>query len=274
MPFPEFERPSPNRGEGGHEGLGVLFHHSGLGFADTIALMTDPASRVSYHCLIGPEGERCTLVPDAGIAWHAGASAFRGRERCNDFLLGVVLGRHLRRPALGPPDRLRPGMARAPLAGARLGPRLPHRPPPGLAREEARPQPRGMGPAAGGGRRAFRGRVRAQPRFHVEIGARRPHKNSAAVPMNLPSDTPRLPKWIFFLGYVSLLGLAWIIHDGSNHRGRGAPSSRLWSASPLRPSSSRSPSWRTTRTARTRPWTTARGRSRRWPPPSPPRPSR
>ncbi len=89
MPFPEFERPSPNRGEGGHEGLGVLFHHSGLGFEETIALMTDPASRVSYHCLIGPEGERCTLVPDSQVAWHAGASAFRGRERCNDFLLGV-----------------------------------------------------------------------------------------------------------------------------------------------------------------------------------------
>jgi hypothetical protein len=41
--------------------------------------------------------------------------------------------------------------------------------------------------------------------------------------MNLPSDTPRLPKWIFFLGYVSLLGLAWIIHDGSDHPWSGGP---------------------------------------------------
>jgi len=89
MAFPESERLSPNRGSGVHEGLGVLFHHSGLGFAETIERMSDPASRVSYHCLIGPGGERCTLVPDAQVAWHAGASRFRGRERCNDFLLGV-----------------------------------------------------------------------------------------------------------------------------------------------------------------------------------------
>lgn len=89
MAFPESERLSPNRGGAGHEGLGVLFHHSGLGFAETIERMSDPASRVSYHCLIGPGGERCTLVPDAQVAWHAGVSRFLGRERCNDFLLGV-----------------------------------------------------------------------------------------------------------------------------------------------------------------------------------------
>jgi AmpD protein len=45
---------------------------------------------VSYHCLIGLDGTRCTLVPDRQIAWHAGASTFLGRSRCNDFLLGVA----------------------------------------------------------------------------------------------------------------------------------------------------------------------------------------
>jgi hypothetical protein len=35
--------------------------------------------------------------------------------------------------------------------------------------------------------------------------------------MNLPSDSPRLPKWIFFLGWACLLALAWFIHDGSTH---------------------------------------------------------
>jgi hypothetical protein len=35
--------------------------------------------------------------------------------------------------------------------------------------------------------------------------------------MNLPSDTPRLPKWIFFLGWVCLITLAWFVHDGSTH---------------------------------------------------------
>lgn len=87
--FREIERPSPNRGAGPHERLGVLFHHSRMGFEDTIARMSDAASQVSYHCLINADGTRCTMVPDAEIAWHAGASRFLMRERCNDFLLGV-----------------------------------------------------------------------------------------------------------------------------------------------------------------------------------------
>jgi N-acetyl-anhydromuramoyl-L-alanine amidase len=90
MPFRQFERLSPNRDETAHERLGVLFHHSGIGFAETVGRMLDPASRVSYHCLIDRDGTRCTLVPETQVAWHAGASRFMGRERCNDFLLGVA----------------------------------------------------------------------------------------------------------------------------------------------------------------------------------------
>jgi AmpD protein len=89
MAFREFARLSPNRDAAPHERLGALFHHSELGFAETIARMMDPASRVSYHCLIDADGTRCTLVPDAEVAWHAGSSRFLGRDRCNDFLLGV-----------------------------------------------------------------------------------------------------------------------------------------------------------------------------------------
>jgi N-acetyl-anhydromuramoyl-L-alanine amidase len=91
MPYPEFERPSPNcDSTPSNEQLGVVFHHSELGFDETIGLMLRPESKVSYHCLIAADGTRCTLVHDADIAWHAGASRFLGRERCNDFLLGVA----------------------------------------------------------------------------------------------------------------------------------------------------------------------------------------
>lgn len=90
MAFARIERASPNRDPTAHERLGALFHHSEMGFDETIARMLDPASRVSYHCLVGPDGTRCTLVPDAQVAWHAGASRFLGRERCNDFLLGIA----------------------------------------------------------------------------------------------------------------------------------------------------------------------------------------
>jgi N-acetyl-anhydromuramoyl-L-alanine amidase len=89
MAFAEISRPSPNRDSAAHERLGVLFHHSRMGFDETIGLMLNPASRVSYHCLIHADGSRCSMVPDTEIAWHAGASRFMGREGCNAFLLGL-----------------------------------------------------------------------------------------------------------------------------------------------------------------------------------------
>lgn len=91
MPFAEIIRLSPNYAVAPpHERLGVLVHHSGLSFEETMARLLDPASRVSYHCLIAADGARCTLVADEHIAWHAGASTFHGRPRCNDFLLGLA----------------------------------------------------------------------------------------------------------------------------------------------------------------------------------------
>ncbi len=91
MSFPEIVRLSPNcAATPAHECLGVLFHHSVMPFDATIARMRDPVSEVSYHCLIAPDGARCTLVRDEHIAWHAGASTFLGRTRCNDFLLGLA----------------------------------------------------------------------------------------------------------------------------------------------------------------------------------------
>lgn len=91
MPFRQFIRLSPNRDLAPpHEQLGVLFHHSVVSFDETIALMLKPESKLSYHLLIGLDGTRCTLVPDEQVAWHAGASLFLGRPRCNEFLLGVA----------------------------------------------------------------------------------------------------------------------------------------------------------------------------------------
>jgi AmpD protein len=47
--------------------------------------------RVSAHFLIRRDGELVQFVPCARRAWHAGASAWRGRERCNDFSVGIEL---------------------------------------------------------------------------------------------------------------------------------------------------------------------------------------
>jgi AmpD protein len=47
--------------------------------------------RVSAHLLIRRDGELVQFVPFHLRAWHAGASSWRGRERCNDFSIGLEL---------------------------------------------------------------------------------------------------------------------------------------------------------------------------------------
>ncbi|MBO1518148.1 1,6-anhydro-N-acetylmuramyl-L-alanine amidase AmpD [Oceanisphaera pacifica] len=47
--------------------------------------------RVSAHCLIRRDGELVQYVPFNKRAWHAGQSNFNGRERCNDFAIGIEL---------------------------------------------------------------------------------------------------------------------------------------------------------------------------------------
>ena len=46
---------------------------------------------VSSHLLITREGEVIQFVPFHKRAWHAGVSCFEGREKCNDFAIGIEL---------------------------------------------------------------------------------------------------------------------------------------------------------------------------------------
>ena len=47
--------------------------------------------RVSAHFLVRRDGTALQFVSCLRRAWHAGQSRWRGRERCNDFSLGVEL---------------------------------------------------------------------------------------------------------------------------------------------------------------------------------------
>jgi len=47
--------------------------------------------RVSSHFLIRRDGALLQFVPLQRRAWHAGVSRWRGRERCNDFSVGIEL---------------------------------------------------------------------------------------------------------------------------------------------------------------------------------------
>jgi AmpD protein len=66
-------------------------------FTNTLDVAADPyfatiaTLRVSSHFLIRRDGALLQFVPCALRAWHAGASAWRGRDRCNDFSIGIEL---------------------------------------------------------------------------------------------------------------------------------------------------------------------------------------
>ena len=73
----------------------------GTGIFELFTNRLDPAShryyaqiaslKVSSHFLIRRDGALVQFVPCAKRAWHAGESSWRGRERCNDFSIGVEL---------------------------------------------------------------------------------------------------------------------------------------------------------------------------------------
>lgn len=49
------------------------------------------ALQVSAHFLIKRDGDPIQFVAVNDRAWHAGVSSFGGRERCNDFSIGIEL---------------------------------------------------------------------------------------------------------------------------------------------------------------------------------------
>jgi AmpD protein len=52
---------------------------------------TIAGQRVSAHFLIVRDGRLLQFVPCGLRAWHAGESRWRGRDRCNDFSIGIEL---------------------------------------------------------------------------------------------------------------------------------------------------------------------------------------
>ena len=66
-------------------------------FTNTLDTAAHPALadleglRVSSHLLISRRGALTQFVPFDRRAWHAGASSHRGRERCNDYSIGIEL---------------------------------------------------------------------------------------------------------------------------------------------------------------------------------------
>lgn len=47
--------------------------------------------KVSAHCLIKRDGSLVQYVSFLDKAWHAGVSSYKGRDKCNDFSIGIEL---------------------------------------------------------------------------------------------------------------------------------------------------------------------------------------
>lgn len=65
--------------------LGKLDHHAHPSFEALRGL------EVSAHFLIDREGELIQFVPCHKRAWHAGVSAWKTRQQCNDFSIGIEM---------------------------------------------------------------------------------------------------------------------------------------------------------------------------------------
>ncbi|MGV6858200.1 MAG: 1,6-anhydro-N-acetylmuramyl-L-alanine amidase AmpD [bacterium] len=77
-------------GEFGGDAIEALFQNrldpAGHPYFEEIAGL-----KVSAHALIRRDGEVVQFVPFNQRAWHAGVSSYCGRERCNDFSLGIEM---------------------------------------------------------------------------------------------------------------------------------------------------------------------------------------
>ena len=88
------DRPSPNFGprRGGAVPDLVVLHYTGMATAAAaIERLTDPASEVSAHYLITPDGQVVRMVAEEMRAWHGGAAVWGGVADVNSRSIGVEI---------------------------------------------------------------------------------------------------------------------------------------------------------------------------------------
>lgn len=103
--MPDLTHESPNFNSRNGKPIRVLVLHSSAGPSDKsdLAWMQDPASKVSYHALIGRQGQLYTLVRPEDRAWHCGVSEWNGVKDVNSVALGLSFAnKHDSKEALTP----------------------------------------------------------------------------------------------------------------------------------------------------------------------------
>lgn len=77
---------------------GLVLHSSEGAFPSDRAWLCNPASEVSSHYLIAPEGTIYQLVDDAKRAWHAGVGTFQGISDWNSASIGIEISHQAGQP--------------------------------------------------------------------------------------------------------------------------------------------------------------------------------
>lgn len=68
----------------------IVLHHTSGAYAGSVAWCLNPASKVSYHCIIARNGKRTALALPTQRTWHAGVSSWQGRKDVNSFSVGMA----------------------------------------------------------------------------------------------------------------------------------------------------------------------------------------
>jgi N-acetylmuramoyl-L-alanine amidase len=98
--YPEKLLNSPNVTRGKRiKPKAIVLHHTSGTYAGSVAWCMNPASRVSYHCIVAKDGRRSTLADPDERAWHAGVSSWRGKRDLNSWSIGAAFeGDSYKRP--------------------------------------------------------------------------------------------------------------------------------------------------------------------------------
>lgn len=87
--YPETRTKTPNVSAKAIIPQAIVLHHSGGSYAGGVAWIKNPKSRVSYHCLVAPDGRRTAFAEPTQRAWHAGVSSWKGKRDLNSWSVGA-----------------------------------------------------------------------------------------------------------------------------------------------------------------------------------------
>ena len=87
--YPETKAKTPNVSPKPITPKAVVLHHSGGSYSGGVSWIKSPQSRVSYHCLVAPDGRRTAFAEPTQRTWHAGMSEWRGRGDLNSWSVGA-----------------------------------------------------------------------------------------------------------------------------------------------------------------------------------------